>query len=149
MGIVATLPLYTGGYQTAERESAKAALLTAQSQQRNVENNVERDIRNALYQAKAAYLSIDLSHDSYIAANKNLEHMTVIYQQGNGDILNLLDAQNTTLKAALVENNTRYGFMADLIRLQRNIGQVNFNIEDDEREKWGNKIQEFEDGESE
>lgn len=149
VGIVATLPLYTGGYQTAERESAKAALLTAQSQQRNVENNVERDIRNALYQAKAAYLSIDLSHDSYIAANKNLEHMTAIYQQGNGDILNLLDAQNTTLKAALVENNTRYGFMADLIRLQRNIGQVNFNIEEDEREEWGQKVQKFEDGANE
>jgi len=60
--------------------------------------------------------------------------------------LNLLDAQNTTLKAALVENNTRYGFMADLIRLQRNIGQVNFNIDADEREKWANEIQEFEDG---
>ena len=149
VGIVATLPLYTGGYQTAERESAKAALLTAQSQQRNVENNVERDIRNSLYQAKAAYLSIDLSHDSYIAANKNLEHMTAIYQQGNGDILNLLDAQNTTLKAALVENNTRYGFMADLIRLQRNIGQVNFNIEESERDEWGEKIQEFENGANE
>ena len=149
VGIVATLPLYTGGYQTAERESAKAALLTAKSQQQNVENNVERDIRNALYQAKAAYLSIDLSHDSYIAANKNLEHMTAIYQQGNGSIINLLDAQNNTLKAALVENDTRYGFMTDLIRLQRNIGQVNFNIDDEEREKWGNKIQEFEDGEDE
>lgn len=149
VGIVATLPLYTGGYQTAERESAKAALLTAQSQQQNVENNIERDIRNALYQAKAAYLSIDLSHDAYIAANKNLEHMTAIYQQGNGSIINLLDAQNNTLKAALVENNTRYGFMADLIRLQRNIGQVNFNISDDKREQWANKIQEFEDGENE
>ncbi len=146
VGIVATLPLYTGGYQTAERESAKAALLTAKSQQQNVENNVERDIRNALYQAKAAYLSIDLSHDAYIAANKNLEHMTAIYQQGNGSIINLLDAQNNTLKAALVENDTRYGFMTDLIRLQRNIGQVNFNIDDDDREQWGNKIQEFEDG---
>ena len=110
---------------------------------------MERDIRNALYQAKAAYLSIDLSHDAYIAANKNLEYMTAVYQQGNGSIINLLDAQNNTLKAALVENNTRYGFMADLIRLQRNIGQVNFNIDDDEREQWGNKIQEFEDGEEE
>ena len=146
VGIVAELPLYTGGYQTAERESAKSALLTAQSQQKQVENNLERDIRNALYQAKAAYLSIDLSHDAYIAANKNLEHMTAIYQQGNGSILNLLDAQNSTLKAALVENNTRYGFMADLIRLQRNIGQVNFNIEEEEREKWSQKIQEYEDG---
>ena len=146
VGVVATLPLYTGGYQTAERESAMAALLTAQSQQRDIENNVERDIRNALYQAKAAYLSIDLSHDAYIAANKNLEHMTAIYQQGNGDILHLLDAQNSTLRAALVENNTRYGFMADLLHLQRNIGQVNFNIEEDEREEWGDKIQEFEDG---
>jgi len=145
VGIVATIPLYTGGYQTAERESAKSALLTAQSQQKNVENNIERDIRRSLYQAKAAYLSIDLSHDAYIAANKNLEHMTAVYQQGNGSIINLLDAQNNTLKAALVENNTRYGFMADLIRLQRNIGQVNFNIDDDERQKWGNKIQEFED----
>ncbi len=149
VGIVATLPLYTGGYQTAERESAKAALLTAQSQQLDVQNNVERDIRNALYQAKAAYLSIDLSHDAYIAANKNLEHMTAIYQQGNGDILHLLDAQNSTLRAALVENNTRYGFMADLLHLQRNIGQVNFNIEDDERQEWGEKIQEFEDGANE
>ena len=146
VGVLATFPLYTGGYQTAERESAMAALLTAQSQQRDVENNVERDIRNALYQAKAAYLSIDLSHDAYIAANKNLEHMTAIYQQGNGDILHLLDAQNSTLRAALVENNTRYGFMADLLRLQRNIGQVNFNIEDDEREEWREKIKEFEDG---
>ncbi len=146
VGILATFPLYTGGYQSAERESAKAALLTAQSQQRDVDNNVERDIRNALYQAKAAYLSIDLSHDAYIAANKNLEHMTAIYQQGNGDILHLLDAQNSTLRAALVENNTRYGFMADLLRLQRNIGQVNFNIKDDERERWAQKIQEFKDG---
>ncbi len=146
VGILATFPLYTGGYQSAERESAKAALLTAQSQQRDVDNNVERDIRNALYQAKAAYLSIDLSHDAYIAANKNLEHMTAIYQQGNGDILHLLDAQNSTLKAALVENNTRYGFMADLLRLQRNIGQVNFNIKDDERQAWAEKIKEFENG---
>jgi len=146
VSIIADFPLYTGGYQTAEKESAKAALLTARSQQKNVENNVERDIRNALYQAKAAYLSIDLSHDAYIAANKNLEHMTAVYHQGNGDILNLLDAQNTTLRAALVENNTRYGFMSDLIRLQRNIGQVNFNIEEDEREEWGQKIQEYEDG---
>lgn len=149
VGILATLPLYTGGYQTAEKESAKAALLSAQSQQRDVENNVERDIRNALYQAKAAYLSIDLSHDAYIAANKNLEHMTAIYLQGNGDILHLLDAQNSTLKAALVENNTRYGFMADLLRLQRNIGQVNFHIDDDEREEWSRKIQEFENGATE
>ena len=146
VGIKATIPLYTGGYQTANKEAAQAALLTAKAQERDIDNNIERDIRNALYQAKAAYLSIDLSHDAYIAANKNLEHMTAIYQQGNGSILNLLDAQNSTLKAALVENNTRYGFMADLIRLQRNIGQVNFNIEDDEREEWGNKIQEFEDG---
>ena len=144
VGIVASMPLYTGGYQTAERESAQAALLTAHSEQKNVENNAERDIRNALYQAKASYLSIDLSHDAYIAANKNLQHMTAIYQQGNGSILNLLDAQNSTLKAALVENNTRYGFMADLIRLQRNIGQVNFNIEESEREAWGQKILEYE-----
>jgi len=149
VGIVADFPLYTGGYQTAEREAAKAALLTAQSQQQEVENHVERDIRNALYQAKAAYLSIDLSHDAYIAANKNLEHMTAVYQQGNGSILNLLDAQNNTLKAALVENNTRYGFMADLIRLQRNIGQVNFNIDEDERQEWADKVQEFEDGANE
>ena len=144
VGIVASLPLYTGGYQTAERESAKAALLTAHSQQKNIENNAERDIRNALYQAKASYLSIDLSHDAYIAANKNLQNMTAIYQQGNGSILNLLDAQNSTLKAALVENNTRYGFMADLIRLQRRIGQVNFNIPDEERQAWSDKIQDYE-----
>lgn len=140
VGIFLRFPLYTGGAMTAELEASKAAYYAAEAQRNDVINNSEKHIRNALYQAKASYLSIKLAEAASISSRKNLELIKSVYIQGGTGIIELLDAQHTALRAALVENNTRYGFMSDLLTLQHNIGQVNFNLDDDDWVSWSSAL---------
>ena len=140
VGIFLRYPLYTGGGMSAELEASKAAYYAAEAQRNDVINNAEKNVRNALYQAKASYLSIKLAEAASISSKKNLELIKGIYIQGGTGIIELLDAQHTALRAALVENNTRYGFMRDLLTLQHNIGQVNFNLDDEDWTLWASAL---------
>jgi len=143
VGIYLRFPLYTGGAMTAELEASKAAYYAAEAQRNDVINNAEKDVRNALYQAKASFLSIKLAEIASISSRKNLELIKSVYVQGGAGIIELLDAQHTALRAALVENNTRYGFMGDLLRLQHNIGQVNFNLDEDDWITWSSNLNNY------
>lgn len=131
VGFYVRFPLYQGGAKTAELEASKAALLVAEAQRANLLNTVERNVRDALYQSKASFLSIKLAEQASISSKKNLKLIKAVYAQGSIGIVDLLDAQHTALRAALQENSTRYEFMHDLLVLQHNIGQVNFNIGED------------------
>ena len=133
IGMFLRFPLYLGGGKEADLERSRAQLLSTEAKKSDLSNSVERDIRNTLYKAKAAYLSIDLAKQAYESAAANLKVVKDVYSQGGVDIIVLLDAQNTALRAALSENNTRYGFLESLLMLQYRIGQVNFNLEQD---KW-------------
>ena len=132
IGIFLRFPLYQGGAKEATLQASKAALLIAQAQKDDLLNNVEKNVRNALYQAKASYLSIKLAQSASVSSKKNLQLIKSVYAQGNIGIVDLLDAQHTALRSALLENNTRYSFMKDLLVLQHDIGQVNFNLDKDE-----------------
>ncbi len=137
IGIYLKYSVFQGGVKSAELEGSRAAFLAMESEAKNYNNILEKNIRNSLYQTKASYLSINLAHQSYIAAKKNLDLIGIVYVQGSTTILHLLDAQSETLRAALLENDARFGFMQDLLKLQRGIGQVNFNMGD---EKWNKFI---------
>jgi outer membrane protein TolC len=69
--------------------------------------------------------------------------MQSIYAQGGTTIIHLLDAQNNMLTAALIENNTYYKFLLDVLRMQRKIGKVNFNVGDEEFSQWFSRLEEF------
>lgn len=136
VGIFVRFPLYLGGAKTAQLHASKAALLIAEAQKRDLINSVEKNVRNSLYQAKASYLSIKLAQDATVSSRKNLELIKTVYAQGNIGIIDLLDAQNAALRSTLLENNTRYSFMADLLVLQHDIGQVNFNLNKNDWKTW-------------
>ena len=136
VGIFLRFPLYEGGAKEAALQASKSALLIAQAQKKALQNKVEKDVRNALYQAKASYLSIKLAQSASVSSKKNLQLVKSVYAQGNIGIVDLLDAQNVALRAALVENNSRYSFMGDLLILQHNIGQVNFDLDKDDWKKF-------------
>jgi len=136
IGLFLRYPLYTGGARDADVQSSKAAFLVAQSQEKAVHNQVEKDIRNTLYQSKASYLSIKLANEAAVQARKNLQIIQSRYSQGKSSIVTLLDAQSNALRSALQANSTRYGFMHDLLLLQFNIGQVNFNMDNRQYSQW-------------
>lgn len=143
IGIVLDFPLYLGGAKTAQLEASKAALLVAEAQRKDIINDVECKVRNALYQAKASYLSIKLAQSASKSSKKNLALIKSVYDQGNIGIIELLDAQNTALRAALIENNTRYNFMRDLLILQHHIGQVNFDLNTQDWDAWSTALDKY------
>jgi len=143
VGFFIRFPLYQGGAKTAELEASKAALLVAESQRANLLNEVEKNVRDSLYQAKASFLSIKLAEQASVSSKKNLELIKSVYAQGSIGIVDLLDAQHTALRAALQENSTRYEFMHDLLVLQHNIGQVNFNIGVDNFTLFKNELESY------
>jgi len=140
VGIFLHFPLFEGGAKSAKLEASKASLLVAKAEYKDLLNNLEKDVRNSLYQAKASFLSIKLAQEASKSSQKNLHLIKDVYLQGGAGIIDLLDAQNTALRAALVENNTRYGFMRDLLYLQYNIGQVNFHMKNKDWNIWKNNL---------
>jgi len=142
IGIYLRFPLYEGGAKEATLQASKAALLIAQAQRRALVNDVEKNVRNALYQSKASYLSIKLAQSASASSKKNLQLIKAVYAQGNIGIIDLLDAQHTALRSALLENNTRYSFMKDLLVLQHDIGQVNFNLKPKDWNEWFKQLEE-------
>jgi len=142
VGIFVRFPLYEGGAKSATLQASKAALLIAQAQRRALVNDVEKNVRNALYQSKASYLSIKLAQSASASSKKNLQLIKAVYAQGNIGIIDLLDAQHTALRSALLENNTRYSFMKDLLVLQHDIGQVNFNLKTKDWNEWFTQLEE-------
>jgi outer membrane protein TolC len=145
VGIFVRFPLYEGGAKDATLQASRAALLIAQAQRKNLINEVEKNVRNALYQAKASYLSIKLAQAAVVSSKKNLRLIKGIYAQGNIGIIDLLDAQHTALRAALLENNSRYAFMRDLLILQHNIGQVNFDLKPEDWNSFAKALQTYKD----
>jgi len=141
VGIFLRFPLYEGGAKEATLQASKAALLIAQAQQKALINDVEKNVRNALYQAKASFLSIKLAQSASVSSKKNLDLITGVYNQGNIGIIDLLDAQHTALRSALLENNTRYSFMRDLLVLQHDIGQVNFDLNEEDWKTWSTELE--------
>ena len=136
VGLYLRFPLYVGGRNQAEYEAAKAELLAVESRRDDLYNLVERDIRNAFYQAKASYLSIELAKAAAESAEQNLRVVRNIYSQGNLPVVTLLDAQSNALRSKLEEISARYGFMSDLLVLQHHIGQVNFDMRDEDWQQW-------------
>ncbi len=152
IGIFVRFALYSGGAKDAELEASRAALLVAEAQRKDLINSVEKNVRNSLYQAKASFLSIKLAEQASISSKKNLNLIKSVYAQGNIGIIDLLDAQNTALRASLQENSSRYEFMRDLLVLQHDIGQVNFNLDNEDWQKWKEALEshnELEDDEEE
>ncbi len=143
IGLYVRFPLYRGGAKSAALQASKASLLIAEAQRKNLIHTVEKNVRNSLYQAKASFLSIKIAQSASVSSKKNLELITAVYNQGNIGIIDLLDAQNTALRASLIENNTRYAFMRDLLVLQHDIGQVNFNLGKDDWKEWLDTLESY------
>lgn len=144
MGFFADFPLYVGDALEARYESSQVAMLATKAAEAQQKNDIEHRVRDALFKAKASFLLTELSQKSYNAARKNYELMKSIYAEGGTNIIHLLDAQNAMLKAALMQNRTKYKFLLDVLRTQRSIGRVNFNISDEAFGEWFARLQEFE-----
>ena len=134
IGIQATLPLFSGGLKKANVSRASFELRQLEALRASTEERVEEEIRNQLHAAQAAYVQIDLSADAAEASRKNFELVSDAYARGTVTIIELLDAQDTSLTAAAAAAESLYNFLITVMSVQRAIGGYDYLLPPEARE---------------
>jgi len=133
VGVQATLPLFSGGLKRANVSRASYELRQLESLRISTEERVEEEIRNQLHAAQAAYAQIDLSKAAAEASRKNFELVSDAYARGTVTIIDLLDAQDTSLIAAATAAESLYNFLITIMSLQRAVGGYDYLLSPESR----------------
>jgi outer membrane protein TolC len=135
VGIQATLPLFSGGLKKANVSRASFELRQLESLRTSAAERVEEEVRNQLHAAQAAFVQIDFSADAAEASRKNFELVSDAYARGTVTIIELLDAQDTSLTASAAAAESLYNFLITIMALQRAVGGYDYLLSPEEREE--------------
>ena len=133
IGVQATLPLFSGGLKKANVSKASFELRQLETLRVSIEERVEEAIRNQLHAAQAAYAQIDLANSAAEASRKNLELVSDAYARGTVNVIELLDAQDTSLAASAAAAESLYNFLITIMSVQRAIGGYDYLQSAEER----------------
>ena len=98
---------------------AEETLADLELQRQALAERLEQLIRSRLYLTNASYSGIQLTREAAAAARKNLDLVTDSYSRGVVDVLDLLDAQNSSLRAELAAATALYEFFINLVDVER------------------------------
>ncbi|MEM9727190.1 MAG: TolC family protein [Myxococcota bacterium] len=143
VGATASLVLLDGGSNYARIRRTFREIDRFETDRAIIAQNLEADVRSALHQSGSSFANIDLSAQAAEASAKNLELVTDLYQRGAADIIQLVDAQNQALGAALAASNARYDFLIDALRVQRASGSFSLEGTPEIRDDFIRRLDEF------
>jgi outer membrane protein TolC len=141
--LAASLPLFTGGSRIAERAQAAEDLSRLRLDLDAASQRVEQGVRSALHAAGASFANISLSRDRAEASRSNFELVTDSYARGALSIIELLDAQNSYLRAELAAANAVYVFLIDLMNVERAVGRSSFFATSEELDDFFDRLERF------
>ena len=133
-GIQATLPLFSGGLKRANVSRAQLELRQLEFLRSSTIERVEERIRIQLHAAQAAYAQIDLAAAAAEASRKNFELVSDAYSRGTVTVIELLDAQDSSLNATAAAAESLYSFLITIMSVQRAVGGFDYMLSPDERE---------------
>ena len=132
-GLQLSLNIFSGGATRAQAEQTAMGLEATRLQRNSVADKVALRIRTEMEKTKASHFSIEQARREKEAARRTLEIVTDSYSRGAVSILNLLDAQNSALRADQVAANALYDFLIDYVSMQRAIGRFDVLMTAEER----------------
>jgi outer membrane protein len=143
VGVFATFPLVEGGSKFATIKRAREELSRIQLEKQGASERIDQRIRSALHQSSASYPNIRLSRSAAEAARRNLDLVTDQYARGLVSIVDLLDAQNSSLRANQDAENAVYNFLIDWMDVQRAAGRFDFLMTPGQRGEYFQRLAEF------
>ena len=108
-----------------------------------MQSECEEDIRRQLHFAQAAYGRIGLTQVAAIASGKNFDLVADAYARGTVSVIDLLDAQDTSLTANAASSDSLYNFLITIMALQRAVGGYDFLLPADRREAIADEIRRY------
>ncbi|RZV38700.1 MAG: hypothetical protein EX272_02250 [Chromatiales bacterium] len=134
IGVQATLPLFSGGQKKANASRASYELRQLEVLRVATEERVEEAVRLQLHATQAAYVQIDLAATAAEASRKNFDLVSDAYARGNVTVIELLDAQDTSLVASASAAESLYSFLITIMGLQRSVGGYDYLLGPADRE---------------
>lgn len=133
VGVQATLPIFSGGLKRANVSRAEYELRQLKAARIATEERVEEEVRIQLHAAQAAYAQIDLTAAAAESSRKNFELVSDAYARGTVNVIELLDAQDTSLEASAAAEASLYNFLITIMSLQRAVGGFDYLLSPEER----------------
>ena len=133
VGVQATLPIFSGGLKKANLSRSNYELRQLKALRESTLERVEEEIRVQLYATRSSYSQIDLRKAAAEASRKSLALVSDAYAQGKVSVVELLDAQDTSLTASAAEAESLYSFLITIMQLQRAVGGFDYLLPIDER----------------
>ncbi len=134
VGVQATLPLFSGGLKRANVVRADYELRQLESLRASTAERVEEQVRIQLHEARAAYGRIDLSATAAEASRQNFGLVSDAYARGTVTVIELLDAQDTSLTASATAAESIYSFLITIMSLQRAVGGYDYLLNPEARD---------------
>jgi outer membrane protein TolC len=141
VGVLATFPLFTGGRKSATVRRTREELTQLRTQYDATKERIEQRILIAVNRVRASAPGVRLSRDAAETARRNLKLVSDSYTRGIKSIIDLLDAQNLVLVTNQQAANATYGFLADIISVQRSVGEFNFMLSPEQRQTRVQKLE--------
>ncbi len=136
------IPILEGGGRLATISQSRFVLDQLKAQRDSVRQNVEHSVRDSLHALQASVPSIRLAQKGAEAARRTYSLVSKNYARGTRSVVDLLDAQNTSLQADLAAANAVYAAMTDLMNLQRSVGSFNYLAETEKLDDTLRRLQE-------
>lgn len=143
MGVNASIPLFSGGGDSANVSIERETLLAVRMQQRAARNSIEQQVRTQLLASESSYPSMQYAANAAEASRKNLNLVTDAYKRGTVSIIDLVDAQNSALSAEINGVNAVYDFMINYFNLERVVGRFDILSDTRDKEAWYQRIEKF------
>ena len=145
LGLSLSLPIFNGFSTELEKQSAEIATNQIGLQKTSLKQQLEVKIRNSFLTLKVNEVKIKLSKQSSDFAEKSLKLIQDAYSKGQVSVIELLDAQNTYVKAKSAASSSLYDYLKSILSAERSISSFLFLKTADQqaefREKFLNYIQ--------
>lgn len=118
------VPIFNGHLFSAREEAAHYQELAADQRRRDLEQQIEHDVRSAWLNANTAYQRIPVSEELLRQATQALDLAQGRYQLGLASIVEVTQAQLNVTQAQIETVNARYEYQTAFATLQYTAGQL-------------------------
>lgn len=140
IGVKVSLPLFEGFATKSEENKNKKMLSKLLLEKQSAMEKIEQRVRSMVEKANSSYPAIKLTNDAKEAVVKSLNLVEDAYLKGFASTIDLIDIQNTLMTVNEATENAKYEFLIDLMEVQRAVGKVEFNLNENQKNDFNNNI---------
>lgn len=127
VGVGFSVPFLEWDLRKAEMSQIQAGVKELQAQEKQATYLIQQRAMSSCYNMAASHPGMRLSRKARIAAEKNFKAVQDQYSVGQANIVQLIDAQSSMLNQEQAEMAAQYGYLKDIVSLQRSLAWYEFN----------------------